>query len=70
MTRAFLFGKGVAFPLSCDKSGALMWSEGDANIVESIKVILLTAPGERLFRPDFGAGLQSFQWQPDRKSVV
>jgi phage baseplate assembly protein W len=32
---------------------------------ESIRVILLTEPGERIMVPDFGAKLRSFLFQPN-----
>ena len=60
-----LFGRGTAFPPYIDEGGRISWSAGAQNIRESIRVILLTEPGERLMLPDFGAGLKRFLFQPN-----
>ena len=62
---AALYGRGVAFPLRLTPEGRLAWSEGEANVRESIRILLLTAQGERLRRPDFGAGLERFLFEPN-----
>ena len=59
------FGRGVGFPLRLTQEGRLAWSEGEGNVRESIRLILLTAQGERLRRPDFGAGLERFLFEPN-----
>jgi phage baseplate assembly protein W len=41
------------------------WSEGEANIREAIRIILATDRDERLRRPDFGAGLGRFLFEPN-----
>jgi len=43
----------------------MVWSTGEENIRESIRLILMTDPGERLRRPDFGAGLQPLLFEPN-----
>lgn len=65
MTPKAMFGKGLGFPFRVAEDGRVAWSEGEANVEESIRIILSTDPGERLFRPDFGAGLRSFLFQPN-----
>jgi phage baseplate assembly protein W len=51
-------GRGWAFPVNCDPgTGGIAQSEYEADIKESIRIILLTAPGERVMRPDFGCGI-------------
>lgn len=65
MTPAQLFGKGLAFPMCVGDDGRLQWSEGEASVETSLRVLLATEPGERLLRPDFGAGLRSFLFQPN-----
>lgn len=39
-------------------------SEYEQDIKEAIRVILMTNPGERVMRPDFGAGLTDFLFEP------
>jgi hypothetical protein len=49
-------GEGPAFPVAVS-DGALPLHSGDQKIQESIWLILATAPGERVMRPDFGCGI-------------
>ena len=60
-----IFGKGISFPPRVGADGRVVWSEGETNIRESIKVILLTELGERLRLPDFGGGLNRFLFEPN-----
>ncbi len=46
-------GKGWKFPISFE-NGKIAYSAGEESIQESIRVILGTAKGERVMRPDFG----------------
>jgi phage baseplate assembly protein W len=48
-----------------DGSGRLSWPDPVDSILQSIRVLLLTRPGEQLMRPRFGAGLQRFVGRPD-----
>ena len=60
-----IFGKGISFPPRIGADGRVVWSEGEPNIRESIKVILLTELNERLRLPDFGGGLNRFLFEPN-----
>lgn len=60
-----LFGKGIAFPPRIDEQGRLAWSAGEDNIAQSLRVLLSTAPGERVNRHAWGAGLSRFLYQPN-----
>lgn len=60
-----IFGRGIAFPPHLDATGGFALSEGPANIRESVKMILLTEPGERIMLPDFGGGITSFLYEPN-----
>jgi len=53
MNRDFL-GRGWAFPILPDASGALGYTEGETNIAQSLRILLGTALGERVMRPAFG----------------
>ena len=59
MTREFL-GRGVRFPVGTDGTGRIERSVHEADIEESIRIILGTAKGERLMRPDFGCGIHEY----------
>lgn len=56
MYKVFL-GKGWQFPVALDGDGALAVAEYEASVRQSIWVVLGTAKGERLMRPDFGCGI-------------
>jgi phage baseplate assembly protein W len=53
-----VLGKGFRFPpVTAEGFG---WVEGVAAVEQSIRAILLTEPGERIARPNYGAGLRRF----------
>ena len=60
-----LFGRGISFPPRVGPDGRVAWSEGEANVREAIRIILLTEPRERLRLPEFGAGLGRFLFEPN-----
>lgn len=60
-----IFGQGMAFPPRIGADGHIAWSSGETNVRESIRVILMTDLRERLRRPDFGAGLDAFLFEPN-----
>ena len=63
-------GTGVDLPLSPDPvRGALGYRSGPEKVQQSILVILLTEPGERVMRPDFGCGLRRFLMEPNTVAV-
>jgi len=55
---ADFLGKGWSFPVQWDeKEHGIAISRAEKSIREAIWIILATAPGERVMRPDFGCGL-------------
>ena len=56
MFKIFL-GKGWQFPVAVDDDGALAVAEYEESVRQSIWVVLGTAKGERVMRPDFGCGI-------------
>jgi phage baseplate assembly protein W len=65
MPRDTVFGSGISFPVRLGADGRVAVSAGPENIRESIRVILLTEPGERLQLPDFGGGAGRFLFEPN-----
>jgi hypothetical protein len=63
--RRSIFGQGLAFPVRVDANGRLAWSAEEDNVRESIRLILMTEPGERIMREDFGCGLRRFLFEPN-----
>jgi len=66
---AFL-GAGLAFPPAPDPRGAIALVAAEEDIRQSIQIILATNPGERVMRPDFGAGLRDFVFEPADPSTI
>lgn len=64
-----VFGRSLSFPPRIGPDGRLMWSVGDANVRESIQLILMTEPTERIRLPQFGAGLGKFLFEPNTVST-
>lgn len=63
-----LYGQSLGFPPRVGANGQLVWSSGEANVRESICIILRTRPGERLLLPDFGCGLDQYLFEPNSVS--
>ena len=58
-----ILGVGWAFPPAPDLGDVAM-AEYEEDIRQAIRIILGTAPGERVMRPDFGAGLNALLFEP------
>lgn len=53
-------GRGWKFPVSVDAhTGKIMTSEYEQDIIEAIRIIIMTRKGERVMRPDFGCDLHN-----------
>ncbi len=63
LDQAFL-GVGWAFPPSTNASGDIALSAYEEDIRQAVWIILATARGERVMRPDFGSGLASLVFEP------
>ena len=60
-----IFGRGISFPPRVGPDGRVSWSEGETNVRESIRVILMTEQPERLRTPNFGGSLGRFLFEPN-----
>jgi len=56
-------GRGWKFPVGVDATGAIALSAYEQDVREAIQVILGTARGERVMRPDFGGGLHDYVFE-------
>jgi len=54
---AQIVGRGWAFPMRVDNRGGIALADGTAEIEGALRMILMTAPGERVMRPEFGCGI-------------
>jgi len=57
-------GRGWAFPPKINDRRRISTVQDDAVIRRSIHIILNTAPGERVMRPEFGCNLQDMIFMP------
>ncbi len=64
-----IFGRGMSFPPRVGADGRVCWSAGEQNVRESIRIILMTEPNERIARPDFGGGLGQFLFEPNTVAI-
>jgi phage baseplate assembly protein W len=58
-------GKGFRFPVAVNLNGGVSSSVLEENVRQSIFIILGTAPGERLMRPDFGCRIHDLMFAPN-----
>jgi phage baseplate assembly protein W len=70
MSKEFL-GRGWKYPVAVDPaSGRIAMSDFEQDIKESIRIILATAPGERLMRPDFGCGIHDLVFSTISRATI
>jgi len=69
MGREFL-GKGWTFPIAVDERGGISLSQYEQKIRQSILLILMTAKGERVMRPDFGCGIHDLVFSVINSSTL
>ncbi|HEU0031277.1 MAG TPA: GPW/gp25 family protein [Kofleriaceae bacterium] len=67
--RDFL-GKGLRFPVSVNLNGGVSSSAFEENVRQSIFIILGTAPGERIRRPDFGCRIHDLMFAPNNEMTA
>ena len=67
--KAFL-GVGWAFPPYLDVTRVPATVAYEEDIRQSIMIIMGTEPGERIMRPDFGAGLNRFVFEPANTTTM
>jgi uncharacterized protein len=67
---AEFIGRGLGFPLRTDATGALALVSDDAELRESIRIILGTAYGERPMRPEFGCAIHDLVFAPSNAATA
>jgi phage baseplate assembly protein W len=63
-SEASFVGRGISWPLEIDHTGSIKLTDGPPDLDRSIRVILVTAPGERLMRPEFGCRIWDLLFEP------
>jgi phage baseplate assembly protein W len=62
-------GRGWPFPLKLTPGRRLRLLSGDEKIRQSLWIILSTAPGERLMRPEFGCGVHDLVFEANTAAM-
>jgi uncharacterized protein len=57
-------GTGWAFPPRVDARGRIALTSGYDEIEGAMRMIILTAPGERVMRPEFGCAVWDYLFEP------
>lgn len=68
-TRKSFLGVGWKFPIDLDRRKGVAMSQFEENIEESILIILGTALGERVMRPDFGCAVHDLIFAPNNSNT-
>ena len=68
MSKPF-FGIGWGFPVQLDGSGAIATAQYEESVRQSIWIILGTAKGERVMRPNFGCGIYDLVFEVNSAST-
>src|SRR5689334_23537377 len=63
-------GRGFSWPLEVDHTGSIRLTDGIDDLERSIRVVLLTAPGERLMRPQFGCRIWDLMFEPVNANLL
>jgi phage baseplate assembly protein W len=60
----------VDVPFHFDETGRTAGTTDEDHIRDMIEQVLLTAPGERVMRPDFGSGLLAMVFEPNSPELA
>ncbi|MHB0858031.1 MAG: GPW/gp25 family protein [Anaerolineae bacterium] len=65
-----IIGRGWRFPPALDERGTIALASDESEIDQSIQIILSTAPGQRVMRPEFGCRLHDLVFGPNSPSTL
>jgi phage baseplate assembly protein W len=60
----------LAYPLRFDGRGRTAEADDERHIRDLIELVLFTAPGERVNRPEFGSGLRQLVFAPNSDELA
>ncbi len=63
-------GRGWAFPMRVGPRGGIAMTSGADEIDSSIRMIISTAPGERVMRPEFGCAIWDLLFAPTDAGTI
>jgi hypothetical protein len=62
--QADFIGRGFSWPMTVDHTGSIKLTSSSEDIERSIQIVLITAPGERVMRPQFGCRIWDLLFEP------
>lgn len=65
-----IVGRGWHFPPTLDERGTMALVSDNDEIEQSIRIILSTAPGQRVMRPDFGCRIHELVFAPNNATTA
>ena len=68
MAKTFL-GVGLGWPVGLDGAGAIATAQDEESVRQAVWIILGTAKGERVMRPDFGCGIYDLVFEVNSPST-
>ena len=67
---ASFIGRGFFWPLQVDHTGSIRLTEGADDLEAAMRVVLTTAPGERVMRAQFGCRIWDLLFEPVTANVL
>lgn len=61
---ATFLGRGFSWPMEVDHTGSIRLTTTAEDIDRSMRIVLMTAPGERVMRPRFGCDIWDLLFEP------
>jgi Bacteriophage baseplate protein W len=65
-----MLGRGWAFPILPDPGGRLRYVEGEEDVEQALRIVLLTRLSERVMRPTFGSAVASYLFLPGSQKYL
>jgi len=65
-----ILGRGWHFPPMLDERGTMALASDEDDIEQAIHIILATAPGQRVMRPEFGCRIHELVFAPNNATTA